>query len=72
MASVTPWGFTPGSPGRQSVDLSNCQSGTLPRQPKVTRTAYQRLYDMILWHGTDKPLEYKQKFDDLQSPSSSS
>ena len=30
-------------------------------QPAVTRTAYQRLYDMILAHGTDDVYENKDK-----------
>ena len=29
--------------------------------PEVTRTAYQRLYDMILSHGTDEAFENKEK-----------
>src|SRR5438270_5387153 len=29
--------------------------------PKVTRTAYQRLYDMILAHGTDEIIVNKEK-----------
>src|SRR5438477_11599277 len=29
--------------------------------PEVTRTAYQRLYDMILSHGTDEVYEHKEK-----------
>src|SRR5204863_8955344 len=29
--------------------------------PEVTRTAYQRLYDMILSHGTDEVYENKEK-----------
>ncbi len=29
--------------------------------PEVTRTAYQRLYDMILAHGTDEVFENKEK-----------
>jgi len=29
--------------------------------PEVTRTAYQRLYDMILSHGTEEHYEYKEK-----------
>ncbi len=32
------------------------------QQPKVTRNAYQRLYDMILSHGTEDFYEYKEKF----------
>src|SRR5947209_20573853 len=31
------------------------------RHPEVTRTAYQRLYDMILAHGTDEVYEHKEK-----------
>src|SRR5665213_2267807 len=30
-------------------------------QPEVTRTAYERLYDMILSHGTDEVYEFKEK-----------
>jgi serine protein kinase len=30
-------------------------------RPEVTRTAYQRLYDMILSHGTDEVYENKEK-----------
>src|SRR5688572_2199770 len=30
-------------------------------QPQVTRSAYQRLYDMILSHGTDESFELKEK-----------
>src|SRR5437764_14012938 len=29
--------------------------------PEVTRTAYQRLYDMILSHGTEEMYEHKEK-----------
>lgn len=29
--------------------------------PEVTRTAYQRLYDMIMSHGTDEAFEHKEK-----------
>src|SRR3974377_570042 len=29
--------------------------------PEVTRTAYQRLYDMILLHGTEEAYEQKEK-----------
>src|SRR5947208_15576507 len=29
--------------------------------PEVTRTAYQRLYDMILSHGTEEAYEQKEK-----------
>src|SRR5437763_8951130 len=29
--------------------------------PQVTRTAYQRLYDMILSHGTEEVYEQKEK-----------
>src|SRR5262249_54567531 len=29
--------------------------------PTVTRTAYQRLYDMILSHGTEEVFEHKEK-----------
>jgi serine protein kinase len=31
-------------------------------QPEVTRTAYQRLYDMIVSHGTEEYYENKEKF----------
>ena len=31
------------------------------RDPKVTRTAYQRLYDMILSHGTEETMVNKEK-----------
>jgi serine protein kinase len=31
------------------------------RHPEVTRNAYQRLYDMILAHGTEEVYEYKEK-----------
>ncbi|MBY0232536.1 MAG: serine protein kinase [Gemmataceae bacterium] len=31
------------------------------QNPEVTRTAYQRLYDMILSHGTEEVYEFKQK-----------
>jgi serine protein kinase len=31
------------------------------RHPEVTRTAYQRLYDMILSHGTEEVFEHKEK-----------
>src|SRR5215510_11700746 len=31
------------------------------RHPEVTRTAYQRLYDMILSHGTEEVYENKEK-----------
>ena len=43
------------------------------QNPKVTRTAYQRLYDMILSHGTTEYIENKEKlvrykfFDDPTS-----
>ncbi len=30
-------------------------------RPEITRTAYQRLYDMILYHGTEEYYENKQK-----------
>src|SRR4051794_3842849 len=30
--------------------------------PKVTRTAYQRVYDMILSHGTEETIVNKEKF----------
>jgi len=29
--------------------------------PEITRSAYQRLYDMILSHGTEEVYEQKQK-----------
>ena len=29
--------------------------------PEVTRTAYQRLYDMIVSHGTEEVFEHKEK-----------
>src|SRR5947209_19248081 len=31
------------------------------KHPEVTRTAYQRLYDMILSHGTEEVYEQKEK-----------
>ena len=31
------------------------------KDPQVTRTAYQRLYDMILSHGTEEVYEQKEK-----------
>src|SRR5580698_6412647 len=31
------------------------------KHPEVTRTAYQRLYDMILSHGTEQVFEQKEK-----------
>src|SRR6478752_5124257 len=31
------------------------------RHPEVTRTAYQRLYDMILSHGVEESYEFKEK-----------
>src|SRR4051794_20120964 len=31
------------------------------RNPKVTRTAYQRVYDMILSHGTEEIFVHKEK-----------
>lgn len=31
------------------------------QNPRVTRTAYQRLYDMIMSHGTDEVYEQKEK-----------
>src|SRR5262245_45520442 len=31
------------------------------RHPEVTRTAYQRLYDMIISHGTEEVFEHKEK-----------
>src|SRR5258707_12117298 len=30
-------------------------------QPEVTRTAYQRLYELILSHGTEEVYELKEK-----------
>ena len=44
------------------------------RDPKVTRTAYQRLYDMILSHGTEEVVVNKEKlirykfFEDPRQP----
>jgi len=41
--------------------------------PKVARTAFQRMYDMIVSHGTDEYTEYKKKvihyrfFDDISN-----
>src|SRR2546428_3574694 len=35
----------------------------LPIYPKVTRTAFQRMYDMILSKGTREYYEYKKKID---------
>ncbi|MBI2875746.1 MAG: serine protein kinase, partial [Candidatus Tectomicrobia bacterium] len=41
------------------------------RQPRVTRTAFQRIHDMILSHGTEEYLEHKKRmvhykfFEDL-------
>ncbi len=41
------------------------------RNPRVTRTAFQRIYDMILSHGVEEYIEHKQKilryrfFDDV-------
>ena len=35
--------------------------GIVMRNPEVTRTAYQRLYDMILSHGTEEFYENKEK-----------
>jgi serine protein kinase len=35
--------------------------GIVYKQPAVTRTAYQRLYDMILSHGTEEVYEFKEK-----------
>jgi len=32
------------------------------KNPKITRTAFQRLYDMILSYGTEEYQEYKEKF----------
>jgi len=43
------------------------------RDPKVTRTAYQRVYDMILSHGTEEVIVNKEKmvrykfFEDLEN-----
>src|SRR4051812_18154917 len=31
------------------------------KHPEVTRSAYERLYDMILSHGTDEVYEFKEK-----------
>ena len=36
------------------------------RDPKVTRTAYQRVYDMILSHGTEEIVVNKEKVDPVQ------
>ena len=36
------------------------------RDPKVTRTAYQRIYDMIISHGTEEVVVNKEKTDPLQ------
>src|SRR5260370_30438535 len=33
----------------------------LQRDPRVTRTAYQRIYDMIISHGTDEVVVNKEK-----------
>src|SRR3982074_1311513 len=33
----------------------------IAQHPEVTRTAYQRLYDMILSHGTEEVFENKEK-----------
>ena len=44
------------------------------QNPKVTRTAFQRVYDMILSHGTEEYYEFKEKiiryqfFDDPDRP----
>jgi serine protein kinase len=35
--------------------------GIVIEHPEVTRTAYQRLYDMILSHGTEDMYENKEK-----------
>ena len=34
---------------------------TVLKHPEVTRSAYQRLYDMILAHGTEEVYEQKEK-----------
>ncbi|MGF1579854.1 MAG: serine/threonine protein kinase [Gemmataceae bacterium] len=58
---------------RQELDLQDYQKkhweGTFAEyldivreHPEVTRNAYQRLYDMILSHGTEEVYEYKEKF----------
>ena len=36
------------------------------RDPKVTRTAYQRIYDMIISHGTEEVVVNKEKTAPLQ------
>src|SRR5262245_3181687 len=57
---------------RQQLNLSDYRKkhweGTISeyldivrQQPEVTRTAYQRLYDMILSHGTEEVFETKEK-----------
>src|SRR5580692_10601882 len=57
---------------RQQVNLSDYRKkhweGTFEQyldivreHPEVTRTAYQRLYDMILSHGTEEVYENKEK-----------
>ncbi len=35
--------------------------GLFEHNPKIARTAYQRMYDMILSHGTEEYYEYKKK-----------
>ncbi len=35
--------------------------GVVQRLPLVTRTAFQRIYDMILTHGTEEVVEFKEK-----------
>jgi serine protein kinase len=35
--------------------------GIVHQHPEVTRTAYQRLYDMLLSHGTEEVYEFKDK-----------
>ncbi len=57
---------------RQQLDLTDYRKihweGTFDEyldivreHPEVTRTAYQRLYDMILSHGTEEVFENKEK-----------
>ena len=31
------------------------------KNPKITRTAFQRLYDMLISYGTEEYQEYKEK-----------
>jgi serine protein kinase len=57
---------------RQELNLSDYRKkhweGTIEeyldivcKHPEVTRTAYQRLYDMLLSHGTEEVYEHKEK-----------